>query len=209
MAEQFLPNKEKLKGIGKLVIISGRTGAGKDWVVEEAIKRHGLKRIVTHATRKPRTGEIDGRDYHFCSEKDFWQLEFAEEPVPTGTTYKGTSKKELYRIFDGEDMAWRIDLSLADKIVRRKYFKEWHSPENAELLLASSILVLVHAPEGVIRERREQRDGESYDPKDYALRDQQELPIITRSFNLFENVIHNYGEHDPIAQLDALMHGLK
>ncbi|MAV38979.1 MAG: guanylate kinase, partial [Puniceicoccaceae bacterium] len=56
---------------GFLFIISGPAGSGKTTICDGLIACKGLKRIITTTTRSPRVGEIDGRDYHFCSRADF------------------------------------------------------------------------------------------------------------------------------------------
>ncbi len=57
------------------VVVSAPSGAGKTTLVKKLLKKHpafGFSTSVT--TRPPRTGEKNGRDYHFVSEKEFWRL---------------------------------------------------------------------------------------------------------------------------------------
>lgn len=59
-------------GPGRLVILSGPSGVGKDTVLLEWQKVNPLiVRAVAATTRLPRTGEVDGVDYHFLSEEEF------------------------------------------------------------------------------------------------------------------------------------------
>lgn len=63
---------------GRLVILSGPSGVGKDTVLEAwhaADPR--VTRVVACTTRKPRPGEVDGVDYHFTDVESF--LRRAEE----------------------------------------------------------------------------------------------------------------------------------
>ena len=54
------------------IIISSPSGGGKTTVVQHLLKKDKtLRRVVTATTRAPRTGEKDGRDYHFWTEKQF------------------------------------------------------------------------------------------------------------------------------------------
>ncbi len=63
---------------GRLVILSGPSGVGKDTVIDawrEADPR--VTRVVAATTRSPRAGERDGVDYRFIDVETF--LEMAEE----------------------------------------------------------------------------------------------------------------------------------
>lgn len=53
-------------------VISAPSGTGKTTVCRELIRRdNGLVFSVSHTTRAPREGELDGRDYHFVSRGSF------------------------------------------------------------------------------------------------------------------------------------------
>ncbi len=57
---------------GRLVILSGPSGVGKDTVLDawrQADSR--VERVVAYTTRPPRKGEVDGVDYHFVDEPTF------------------------------------------------------------------------------------------------------------------------------------------
>ena len=66
---------------GRLIIISGPSGAGKSTVVRSLLERCELplKLSVSATTRRPRPGEVDGRDYHFLSDEEFQQRRDAGE----------------------------------------------------------------------------------------------------------------------------------
>ena len=57
---------------GNLYIISAPSGAGKTSLVRALMARvDGLSFSVSHTTRPPRPGEVDGRDYHFVDHATF------------------------------------------------------------------------------------------------------------------------------------------
>lgn len=79
---------------GRLVVVSGPSGVGKDAVLERLFRRlPGVVRSVSATTRAPRPGEVDGEDYHFLTFERFeagiaegYFLEFARY----GENYYGT-----------------------------------------------------------------------------------------------------------------------
>ncbi len=62
---------------GKLFVLSGPSGAGKDAVLAPLFSAETcpprLRRCITATTRAPRPGEIEGVDYFFLSGEDFLQ----------------------------------------------------------------------------------------------------------------------------------------
>jgi guanylate kinase len=59
---------------GELFILSGPSGSGKTSLIRRLLDGKELDRIafsVSHTTRAPRAGEVDGGDYHFVSREKF------------------------------------------------------------------------------------------------------------------------------------------
>ena len=59
---------------GRLVVISGFSGAGKGTGSRALVEKYGYSLSVSATTRAPRTGEKDGREYVFKTEADFLKL---------------------------------------------------------------------------------------------------------------------------------------
>ena len=84
-----------------LIIIAGKSGSGKDAVVNELCRR-GYKRIKTYTTRPMRQHESQGNPYYFISEKEFKEkeskgffMETKEYNTVKGIWYYGSPKNEL------------------------------------------------------------------------------------------------------------------
>lgn len=58
---------------GKLIVVSGPSGAGKTTVLRGVFRRCPLPLVasVSATTRPPRPGEVDGVDYHFLTQDEF------------------------------------------------------------------------------------------------------------------------------------------
>ncbi|XP_075710868.1 guanylate kinase-like [Rhinoderma darwinii] len=79
------------------VVLSGPSGAGKSTFLKRLLKEYegvfGFS--VSHTTRSPRSGETNGKDYHFVPREEMQRGiangEFIENAVFSGNMY-GTSK---------------------------------------------------------------------------------------------------------------------
>jgi guanylate kinase len=110
---------------GTLFIVSGPSGAGKTTLinrVREQLEPIGITLYfsVSHTTRRPRTGEIDGISYHFVPTAQFESMvahgEFIEWAFVHEQRY-GTSKAEvLDRLTSGKDVILDIDYQGARQI---------------------------------------------------------------------------------------------
>ena len=91
-----------MKNKGRLIVLSGPSGCGKN-TVYEALKALDptVTQTVSATTRAPRTGETDGIDYYFLSEAGFREKIEADafvEYVRYGENYYGTLKSEVARL---------------------------------------------------------------------------------------------------------------
>ena len=85
---------------GQLIVISAPSGTGKTSVIKNVIKKLNSenkesKFSVSHTTRLPRDGDVDGSDYFFVSDERFIELSKAGNFIETAEVhdYKyGTSK---------------------------------------------------------------------------------------------------------------------
>ena len=68
--------------MSNLFIIAAPSGCGKTTLVDALLKNSEyLYLSVTHTTRKPRVGEVDGVNYHFISKTDFKKMILNKEFV--------------------------------------------------------------------------------------------------------------------------------
>jgi guanylate kinase len=97
------------------IILSSPSGGGKTTIAQKLLTaRRDLGYSVSATTRPPREGEVDGRDYHFRSIKDFKRGqaagEFAESAEVHGHLY-GTLRAEVDRVLaSGKHVIMDIDV---------------------------------------------------------------------------------------------------
>ena len=110
---------------GLLFVVSAPSGAGKTSLCRAITDSlENLTHSISYATRKPRPGEIDGRDYYFVSQDRFRDMvqagDFAEWAEVHSNLY-GTSRRVLDdMISKGLDVILDIDTQGA-KQIKSKY----------------------------------------------------------------------------------------
>lgn len=105
----------------KPLILCGVTAAGKNATSEQLETRSNFARVVSHTTRQPRQGEINGRDYWFASEPDMLDLinqqAFIEAEVLNGDIVYGSSRQALEAAASpGRQPLMTIDIQGAAKL---------------------------------------------------------------------------------------------
>ena len=99
---------------GNLFIITAASGAGKTSLVKELLASDSqVKLSISHTTRQPRPGEVDGVHYHFVDEAQFLDIlstgGFLESADVHGAKY-GTSQSSVdIGLQAGYDMVLEID----------------------------------------------------------------------------------------------------
>lgn len=116
--------------IGTLYIISAPSGAGKTSLVKALISSDSLACVsVSHTTRPPRPGEVDGWDYHFVDHAEFDRMiatnDFLEHAEVFTNKY-GTSRSWVEQtLAEGKDVILEIDWQGAQQV--RKLMPEAQS----------------------------------------------------------------------------------
>ncbi len=110
---------------GLLIILSGPSGVGKGTVREYFMKDDSLNLTysISMTTRKPRFGEVDGKDYIFAEKEEFEQaikdgdlLEWAEFVG----NYYGTPLSQVERLRDeGKNVVLEIEVQGAQQVAQK------------------------------------------------------------------------------------------
>jgi len=110
---------------GDLFVVVAPSGAGKTSLVNRLLEaERGIRLSVSHTTRAPRAGEVDGREYHFVARAAFEAMiaagDFLEHADVYGNYY-GTSRRWIEQELAGEhDVLLEIDWQGARQV--RKLF---------------------------------------------------------------------------------------
>jgi guanylate kinase len=160
---------------GTLFIISAPSGAGKTSLLRDVLESSGdeLALSISHTTRSPRPGEVDGRHYHFVDEERFREMIDAGaflEHARVFDNFYGTSQAGVESQLDaGQDVILEID---------------WQGAAQVRELLPESIGIFILPPSRAALEERLRSRGQ----------DDQE--IIARRMQDAVSEMSHYGEYD-------------
>lgn len=78
----------------KIIVITGASGTGKTTISQYLEEKYHIPHVVTHTTRLPRAGEVNGVDYYFETNESFEKNHFLERVEYSGNKY-GSSEEGL------------------------------------------------------------------------------------------------------------------
>ena len=191
-----------MKGIlepqkGQLFVITAPSGTGKNTIIE--MVRKDLKELgysISHTTRAPRKGEIDGVHYYFVGKKQFEKMIQAQEFVEWAVVYNelyGTSISSVRSAqVSGKDVLLDLDIQGARQIKKR-------FPDSTSIFIVPPSLQ-------TLRERLEKRS--SYDGTDIDLRMTEALHEI-RECRDFNFLIVNDDLRQAVREVEAVIVAVK
>lgn len=133
-----------MKKEGILLVISGPSGSGKGVLVHEILSRRSdIALSVSATTRAPRSGEVNGVNYHFMTKEKFKERldagDFIEYNEYAGNFY-GTLKSEVTsRIAEGTSIILEIDV---------------HGAMNVKSQYPNAVLLMIAPPDYTTLEKR-------------------------------------------------------
>ena len=109
---------------GVIVILSSPSGAGKTTLVKKIALRKKYKISISHTTRKPRSNEINGKDYNFVNKDEFKKLikkkKFLEYAKVFKNYYGSLKETVIKSLKKGENVIFDIDWQGTKQIKNKK-----------------------------------------------------------------------------------------
>lgn len=111
--------------LGKLVIVSGPSGVGKDTVIDAWLAEDpSVERVITVTTRAPRPKEQDGVDYYFKTVPEFLCMKeanaFLECKSVYGNWYGSPVQQVDEGLAHGKNLILKIDVQGAEAVIQAR-----------------------------------------------------------------------------------------
>lgn len=180
---------------GKCFVFSAPSGAGKTSLARALISRRGdIQFSVSHTTRSPRPGEVEGKDYFFIDRPRFEEMVaeslFLEYAEVFGNFY-GTSYAAVGNALDaGRHIILDID---------------WQGARRVALKMPESILVFILPPSLTALEERLR--GRGSDSEEVISRRMAAAIDEMSHYSEFEHVVVNDVFDQALERLDTLISG--
>ncbi|MDA9653339.1 guanylate kinase [Candidatus Pelagibacter sp.] len=109
---------------GLMIVLSSPSGAGKTTLVKLLSKKNNFFISTSHTTRKPRSNELNGKDYFFVNNDEFKRLikndEFLEYAKVFNNYYGTTRTPVIHKLENSKNVIFDIDWQGADQIKNKK-----------------------------------------------------------------------------------------
>lgn len=175
---------------GLAIILSAPSGGGKSSIARALLARDTtLVRSISATTRKPRPGDIDGKDYFFKSKNDFLKMinegKLLEYSEVYGNLYGIPKDFVETQLHQGHDIIFDIDIQGAQKL---------------KTLLQNSVVSIFISPPSIqeLRKRLEVRKQDS--PEEIDLR----VNLATKEIEHTKNYDHVVVNNDFLTSVNTI-----
>lgn len=184
----------KIERRGLLLVLSSPSGAGKTSLSRALLDADShIALSVSVTTRKPRPGEVDGRDYFFVDEQTFKAMAREDQLLEWATVfgnYYGTPRAPIEKaIAEGRDVLFDID---------------WQGTQQlSERMAGDLVRVFVLPPSGEALEQRLR--GRAQDPDEVVAKRMAEASNEISHWAEYDYVIVNADLEESSSALRAIL----
>ena len=159
----------------KVILILGKSAAGKDFICENLLKNEAYYKAVSFTTRRKREKEVDGFDYYFISDEEFEGMDENHEFLET-TSYNVGNEVWKYGYTMSSFDEKKTNIVVCNPEGYAKLYEKFHE------IGARIKVIILTADEKIRKERYFKRDKNATD-----LQWKERLKQDEKDFFNFEN----------------------
>lgn len=196
---------------GRLIVVSGFSGAGKGTVVKAITSKYNNYALsISATTRAPREGEEEGKSYFFKTKEEFEEMIAKDQLIEYACyvgNYYGTPKAYVEQMLnEGKDVILEIEIQGALKI--KEKFPEalliFMTPPSGKELINRLTARGTEDRETILnRMRRAIEESEGVDRYDYLLINDQ----VDKCVEMLHNIVKGEHSNEPVD--DKLIENIK
>lgn len=181
--------------MSQLFVLSAPSGAGKTSLVRALLERRAsLVVSVSHTTRRPRTHELEGRDYHFVTIQRFEELvgegAFLEHARVFDNYYGTGARQVAERLAFGSDVILEID---------------WQGARQVRAAMPACVSIFILPPSReALQQRLRERRTDSPEVIERRLRD---AVADMEHYREFDFVVVNDRFEQAVRELESILDG--
>ena len=146
--------------MGNIFCIIGKSSTGKDTLYQRLLEQEdlALKQIVSYTTRPIRAGEIEGMEYHFCSQQTKEELIAAGKVLELRSYHTCNGIWDYFTVDDGQIDLTRQDYLIIGTLESYSRIREYFSADKV-------IPIYIEVEDGVRLQRALDRERSQANPK--------------------------------------------
>ncbi|MCD8083915.1 MAG: guanylate kinase [Clostridiales bacterium] len=179
---------------GLLTVVSGFSGAGKGTLMKRLLEKYpeSYALSVSATTRRPREGEVDGREYFFVSVEEFERMIREDELIEHAryvSNYYGTPRRYVTEQMEaGRDVLLEIEVQGA-LLVKEKY--------------PDALLLFVTPPSAQELERRLR--GRETETEEVIRRRMRQAVTESKAIDCYDSILVNDDLETCVDEMHALL----
>ncbi len=190
--------------MGRLYVFMGKSACGKDTLYREILKRHpNLHPVISYTTRPIRTGETEGKEYHFVTLEQMDMMRRDDKVVESRCYHTVKGDWYYFTAEDGQIDYERGDYVLISTLEGYEQIRDFYGVERV-VPLYIEVDDITRMERSLERERKQDTPCVAEVCRRY-LADEEDFSKDNLARLGIDRSIQNQSLHEAISQIESMM----